>query len=87
MAIHVKNPGVIRLATRLAALMGESTTEAIRTALEEKMDRLNGTSAQASRRAELVRVLGCKAPPMIRAGRRKTSLTKEEVQELLAYGP
>ena len=87
MAIHVKNPDVIKLATRLAALTGESRTEAIRTALEEKLARLHGASAQGSRRAELVRVLGCKVPPMIRAGRRKASLTEEEVQELLAYGP
>ncbi len=87
MAIHLKNPDVIRLATRLSALTGESRAETIRTALEEKMARLHGTSVQASRRAELVRVLGCKVPAMIRAGRRKTSLTEAEIQELLAYGP
>ncbi len=85
--IHVKDPKIVRLATRLAALTGESRIEAIRTALEERMARLPGASAQNNRRAELVRVLGCGMSTMIRAGRRKTKLTAEEIQELLAYGP
>ncbi len=87
MAIHIKDSGVIRLATQLAALTGESRTGAIRRALEEKIARLSGASAQSSRRAELVRVFGCKVPSLVRAGRRRGNLTPEEVQELLAYGP
>jgi len=87
MAIHIKNPGVIRLAGQLAALTGESRTEAIRKALEEKLARLSRASALGNRRAELVRVFGCRVPSMIRAGGRKGNLTPEEVQELLAYGP
>ncbi len=87
MPINVKDPDVIKLATRLAALTGESKTEAIRRALEERISRVSLASAQSTRRAELVRVLGCKSNSMIRPGRRKTSLTAEEVQELLAYGP
>ncbi len=87
MAIRIKDPGLIRLATQLAVLTGESRTEAIRKALEEKMARLSCASALNSRRAELVRVLGCRVPSMIRAGGRKGNLTPEEVQELLAYGP
>ena len=87
MPINVKDPVVIKLATQLAALTGESKTEAIRSALEEKISRVSLASAQGTRRAELVRVLGRKLPSMLRAGRRKTSLTAEEVQELLSYGP
>ncbi len=87
MAIHIRDLGVVKLATQLAALTGESRTDAIRRALEEKMARLSGTAAHSSRRAELVRVFGCKVPSMVKAGRRRGNLTPEEVQELLAYGP
>ncbi len=87
MAICIKDSGMIRLATQLAALTGESKTEAIRKALDERLDRLSRVSSHRMRRAELVRVLGCKVPAMIRAGSRRRGLTPEEVQELLAYGP
>ncbi len=87
MAIHIKDPDVTRLAARLAALTGESRTGTIRRALLEKLARLSRTSVRRNRRAEVVRILGCRIPSMIRAGRRKTGLTPEEIQELLAYGP
>ncbi len=87
MTIHITNPRVTRLAAQLAALTGESRTEAVRMALEERLARLSTAAAQKRRRAELARVLGCGVTPMVRAGNRSTSLTPEEVQELLAYGP
>ncbi len=87
MAIHIKNPAVTRLAAELASLTGESRTEAIRKALEEKMARLLCRAARQARRAEMAQILGCEARGMLRAGKRKAVLKAEEVQELLAYGP
>ncbi len=87
MAIHINNPAVARLATELAALTGESKTEAIRKSLEERMSRLSCTALLRVRRAELARVLGREIRAMVPAGGRKAILRQEEVQELLAYGP
>lgn len=84
---HVKNPTISRLAAELALMTGESRTEAIRGALEEKLVRLSRLSSHRERRAELVRIFGGEIRTMIRAGGKKRALSPEEVQELLAYGP
>ena len=86
-AIHIKNPVVMRLAEELAALTGESKVVTIRKALEEKAFRLSAYSAQRARRAEFARILGRDIHTLARAGRVRKCLTSEEVQELLAYGP
>jgi antitoxin VapB len=86
-AIHIQNRTVARLATELAALTGESKTEAIRKSLEERMFRLSNASLLRARRAELARVLGRDIRAMVPAGGRRVILSQEEVQELLAYGP
>jgi antitoxin VapB len=86
-AIHIKNPAVTRLAAELASLTGDSKTEAIRKALEEKMARLSIIAARRARSAELARILGREVCTLARAGGRKRILTPAEVQELLAYGP
>ncbi len=87
MALYIKDPAVTQLAAQLAAITGESKTEAIRIALEERATRISVASAQRNRRVEMARILGRRVPSMIRAGDRKSSLTLEEVQELLAYSP
>ena len=45
MALNLKNAEVERLAAEVARLTGESKTEAIRRALDERRQRLKGTSA------------------------------------------
>ena len=87
MAITIKNPSVTRLADELASLTGDSKTEAIRKALEEKIVRLSCSSARRARRAELARILGREVCTLARADGKKRILTPAEVQELLAYGP
>jgi antitoxin VapB len=86
-AIYIKNPAVTRLADELASLTGDSKTEAIRKALEEKMIRLSSSSARRARRADLVRILGREVCTLARADGKERILTPAEVQELLAYGP
>ena len=87
MAIHIKNPAVTKLAAELASLTGDTKTETIRKALEEKMARLSAISARRVRSAELARVLGRDVCTLVRAGGKKHILSAAEIQELLAYGP
>ncbi|MEL4358996.1 MULTISPECIES: type II toxin-antitoxin system VapB family antitoxin [unclassified Luteococcus] len=42
MPINIKDPGTDELARRLADRTGESITVAVRTAMQERMDRLEG---------------------------------------------
>ena len=86
MALNIKNGEVERLASEVARLTGESKTEAIRRALEERRTRLKSTSRNA-RRDRVLRFLDkrvWKDLPKEQMGRR---LTREEEDEILGYGP
>ncbi len=86
MALNIKNPTVERLAEELARLTGESKTEAIRKALDERRRRLKGPSI-AERRLRVVRFLKKDVWPTIPAeflGRRPT---RAEEDEILGFGP
>ena len=86
MALNLKNLEVERLAATVARLTGESKTEAIRRALEERQHRL--THASNSDRRD--RVLGFlkkhvwPAVPKAQLGRR---LTRAEEDDILGFGP
>ena len=67
MALNIKNAEVERLATEVARLTGESKTEAIRRALEERRRRLKGVSI-ADRRARVLRFLEKKVWPTLPKG-------------------
>ena len=56
MALNIKNASVENLALELSQLTGESKTEAIRRALEERKQRLafQGRAGKPGRRAALV---------------------------------
>ncbi len=86
MALNLKNAAVERLAAEVARLTGESKTEAIRRALDERRRRLKGTSAD-ERRARVVRFLEKKMWPTLHAGERGRRLTRAEEDEILGYGP
>lgn len=86
MALNIKNADVERLADELARLTGESKTEAIRRALEERRRRLKGPST-AERRQRVLRFLQKQVwstIPKKHLGRR---LTRAEEDEILGYGP
>jgi antitoxin VapB len=86
MALNLKNADVERLAAAVARLTGESKTEAIRRALEERQHRL--TRASSGERRD--RVLGFlkknvwPAVPKTQLGRR---LTRAEEDDILGFGP
>jgi antitoxin VapB len=86
MALNIKNTEVERLATEVARLTGESKTEAIRRALDERRRRLMRVSTD-DRRTRVLRFLEKKVWPTLpktQVGRR---LTRAEEDEILGYGP
>jgi antitoxin VapB len=80
------DPETERLAAELAELAGESKTEAIRKALEERRQRLAPPSAP-DRAARLRRFLEEEVWPQIPADLRGKKLSKQEGEEILGYGP
>ena len=86
MALNLKNADVERLASDVARLTGESKTEAIRRALEERRRRLGGT-APAERRARVLRLLRSRVWPSIPKTALGRRLSREEEDAILGYGP
>ena len=84
MALNIKNPEVERLAAELASITGETKTEVIRKALEERKNRLIFQVIRRKRGESFLRFLEeevwSKIPPA-RLGRRPT---REEEDEILA---
>lgn len=85
MALNIKNSDVERLAEDVARLTGETKTEAIRKALDERRRRLTGPSV-AERRRRVLRLLDriWSTTPKKELGRR---LNRAEEDDILGYGP
>jgi antitoxin VapB len=86
MALNLKNREVERLAAEVARLTGESKTEAIRRALDERKQRLKGPVAER-RRTRVLRLLEEKVWPTLPKGERGRRLTRAEEDEILGFGP
>ena len=86
MALNLKNAAVERLAAEVARLAGESKTEAIRRALEERRRRLTGRT-RAERRRRVLDLLEKRVWPGHPAGERGRRLTRAEEDRILGYGP
>jgi antitoxin VapB len=85
MALNIKNADVERLADELARLTGESKTETIRKALDERRRRLKGPSL-VERRQRVLRFLKKDVWPTIPKkflGRRPT---RAEEDDILGFG-
>lgn len=87
MALNIKNLEVERLADEVAKIAGESKTEAVRKALEERRERLAFQVPPRDRRAEVMRYLEREVWPKIPTELLGRGLTKEEQEEILGYGP
>jgi antitoxin VapB len=86
MALNIKNADVEQLAAEVARLTGESKTEAIRRALEERRRRLKSASTEG-RRARVIKFLEKSVwadLPQSEIGRR---LSRDEEDAILGYGP
>jgi antitoxin VapB len=86
MALNIKNGDVERLADEIARLTGESKTEALRKALEERRRRLKGPSL-AERRRRVLRLLETRIWPTLPKSELGRRLTRSEREKILGYGP
>ena len=86
MALNLKNAEVERLAAEVAQLTGETKTEAIRRALEERRRRLKGVSGDG-RRDRVLRHLKSKVWPKIPKRQIGRRLSRHEEDAILGYGP
>ena len=86
MPLNLKNAEVERLATEVAKLAGESKTEAIRRALEERHQRLKGRSVE-QRRAKVLKLLQTRIWPHVPPEQLGRRLTREEEDDILGFGP
>jgi antitoxin VapB len=87
MPLNIKNPDVERLAEEISRMTGESKTEAIRRALEERHARLAHRVGAENRAVRLRRFLEQEAwsiAPKNELGKR---LTRAEEEAILGYGP
>jgi len=86
MGLNLKNKEVERLAAEVAALVGETKTEAIRRALEERKQRLSFQVANRDRKAKLKSLLETEIWPLIPKRLLSKRLTGKEEDRILGYG-
>ena len=87
MALNIKNETVERLVTEVARLTGETKTEAVRRALEERKARLAFRITENDRGARIRRFLENEVWPQIPEQELGRPLTKDEKEKILGYGP
>lgn len=85
MALNLKNREVERLAAEVARLTGETKTEAIRKALEERRRRLKAV-APSERRERILRLLRRRVWPTIPRSELGRRLSQAEEDAILGYG-
>jgi antitoxin VapB len=81
MALNIKDEETARLAREVAQRAGESITEAICTALRERLQRLSGPQRAATQREKLYEIL-----QRVDALPRKTDLTEDEILGYSEHG-
>lgn len=86
MALNIKDPVAERLVAEVAALAGESKTEAVRVALRERRERLALGAPRRDRKAaidEFLREFWATLPKRV-LGKK---ISKKERERILGYGP
>jgi antitoxin VapB len=86
-ALNIKNPEVERLAAEAARLTGESKTESIRRALEDRVARLRLRVVSRDREADVLRYLEREVWPLVPKRILGRRLTRREEDRILGYGP
>jgi antitoxin VapB len=86
MALNIKNEAVERLVAEVARLAGESKTEAVRRALEERRARLSYRLADGDRASRLRRYLETEVWPRIPSEELGRRMSRQEEEEILGYG-
>ncbi len=85
MALNITNSAVERLAEEVARLCGESKTEAVRRALEERKARLAYRVADGDRASRLRRFLENEVWPAIPASELGRRTSREEEDQILGH--
>lgn len=86
MALNIKNAAVERLAGEVALLTGETKTEAIRKALEDRKRRLVAAPA-GDRRSAVLSFLRKRVWSGVPKKEKGRVLTRAEEDAILGYGP
>ena len=86
MALNIKNDAVERLVAEVARLAGESKTEAVRRALQERKARLAYRVVDGDRASRLRRFLETEVWPRVPAEELGRRMSREEEDEILGYG-
>jgi antitoxin VapB len=87
MALNIKNAEVERLAEETSRLAGETKTESIRRALEERLARLRLRIVKRDREAEMLRYLEREVWSSVPEDLLGKRLTRREEDRILGYGP
>lgn len=87
MALNIKNADVETLATEVARLAHETKTEAIRRALLERRVRLQARGGKLGPRRGLREYLERNVWPIIPAEALGRTISREEEDQILGYGP
>lgn len=86
MALNIKDPETVRLATEVAEMTGESKTRAIRSALADRKERLAYGMTKRDRLKDLRRLLEEEIWPSIPKSVLGKKITKKERERILGYG-
>lgn len=87
MALNIKNETVEHLVAEVSAMTGETKTEVIRKAVEERQARLALQSAPVDRATTLMRFLEREVWPMIPSEMLGKGISDAEQAAILGYGP
>jgi antitoxin VapB len=85
-ALNIKDDRTIRLADELAALTGETKTHAVRTALEERRQRLTRGMSASERARRLTDLLEGEIWPQVPAEALGKPTSRAEREAILGYG-
>jgi hypothetical protein len=85
MSIHISNSSIEKLLNEITQITGESPTEAVHKALEERRHRLT-TRTTTHDDAELLSFLQKEVWSQIPTDQQGVRLTKEEEERILGYG-
>jgi antitoxin VapB len=87
MALNIKDPVTEQLAGEVAELARETKTNAVRTALQERKQRLEAAARRRQRGERLVRFLEDEAWPQIPPDLLGRPISPAEREAILGYGP
>jgi antitoxin VapB len=87
MAMNIKDPQTEALAAEVAALANETKTQAVRTALQERKERLQARRHRQARAQRIDRFLKDEAWPQIPDEILGRPMAKAERETILGFGP